>query len=411
VLGDQTLPGKSALTEHPPRMKVVGRHFRSGQPVELRLADRIVEVSAPAGGSTLATDLPWIAPGLVDLQINGYRGHEFGSPQTTVEAVVQIVEQLPAFGVTRFLPTVTTASRETLLHALSVLARAVATVPRVASSVAGVHLEGPYISAADGPRGAHPARHCRPPDWSEFAELQSAAGGLIRLVTLSAEFAEAPQFISRLRDAGITVALGHMNANAAQIRAAVDAGATLSTHLGNGADPILPRHPNYIWDQLAEDRLTATLIADGHHLPPAVVKSFVRAKTPERIVLVSDLSGMAGLPAGEYSTDFCRIEILADGRIVVAGQRQMLAGAARPIAAGIANAMRFAGVDLAAAVDMATSAPLRVIGLPSVELTVGQPADVVLLRLQRDREGLPCEVTIERTIAGGQVVFERPGAA
>ncbi len=147
-----------------------------------------------------------------------------------------------------------------------------------------------------------------------------------------------------------------MNASAAQVRAAVDAGATLSTHLGNGADPILPRHPNYIWDQLAEDRLTATLIADGHHLPSAVVKSFVRAKTPERIVLVSDLSGMAGLPAGEYSTDFCRIEILADGRIVVAGQRQMLAGAARPIAAGIANAMRFAGVDLAAAVDMATSA-------------------------------------------------------
>ena len=179
-------------------MKVVGRHFRSGQPVELRLSDRIVELSELSGDSTLATDLPWIAPGLVDLQINGYLGHEFSSPRLTAEAVARIVEQLPAFGVTRFLPTVTTASRETLRHALATIARAVAEMPRVARSVAGVHLEGPYISAADGPRGAHPLPHCRPPDWSEFAELQSAAGGLIRLVTLSAEFAEAPEFIARL---------------------------------------------------------------------------------------------------------------------------------------------------------------------------------------------------------------------
>jgi N-acetylglucosamine-6-phosphate deacetylase len=388
-------------------MKVVGRHFRSGQPIELRLTDRIADIGVPSGDCRSAADLPWIAPGLVDLQINGYLGHEFSSPRLTVEAVARVAEQLPAFGVTRFLPTVTTASRQTLRHALATIARAVAELPAVARSVAGIHLEGPYISAADGPRGAHPLEHCRPPDWSEFSELQSAANGLIRLVTLSAEYNETPNFVARLKADGIAVALGHMNADSAQIQAALDAGATLSTHLGNGAHPVLPRHPNYIWDQLADDRLTATLIADGHHLPPAVVKSFVRAKTPQRIVLVSDFSGMAGLPPGEYSTDLCRLEILDDGRIVVAGQRQMLAGASRPIAVGIANVMRFAEVDLATAVEMATGNPLRAIGLPPVELRAGEPADLLLFDVDRDNDGFVCGVTIRQTIAAGQVVFER----
>ena len=94
-----------------------------------------------------------------------------------------------------------------------------------------------------------------------------------------------------------------------------------------GHTPSLRRHPNYIWDQLAEDRLTATLIVDGFHLPPAVVKTFVRAKTADRVILVSDLSGFAGLPPGRHSTDLCELEILDDGRLVVAGQRDLLAGA------------------------------------------------------------------------------------
>ncbi len=387
-------------------MKVVGRHYRSGRPVELRLADRILAVGEPEAGA-LDARLPWIAPGFVDLQINGYRGQEFSAPELTVEAVIRIADQMPAFGVTRFLPTVTTASRSTLLHALATIARAAVDEPRMAARMPGIHLEGPYISAADGPRGAHPREHCRPPDWAEFAELQAAAGGRIRLVTLSAEYAGAPEFIARLRQSGVYVALGHLQASTAQIADAADAGATLSTHLGNGAHPILPRHPNYIWDQLAEDRLTATLIADGHHLPPAVVKSIVRAKTPQRIVLVSDLSGMAGLEAGEYATDFCRVEILADGRIVVAGQREMLAGASRPIGTGIANSMRFAGVDLATAVDMATSHPLRAIGLPPAELAAGQPADLVLFHIEHDARQAPTDLRIEQTIAGGQTVYAR----
>ena len=205
--------------------------------------------------------------------------------------------------------------------------------------------------------------------------------GRIRLVTLSAEYSAAPAFIAKLVAAGVRVALGHMQADAEQIRAAVAAGATLSTHLGNGCHTLLPRHPNYLWDQLAEDRLTATLIVDGHHLPAAVVRAFVRAKTPARTILISDWSGFAGLPPGEYATGLDRIEILADGRFVVAGQRTLLAGASAPLTVGIVNVMRFAGIDLATAWRMATSQALEAMCLPPVALCVGEPADVVLFRL------------------------------
>jgi N-acetylglucosamine-6-phosphate deacetylase len=164
----------------------------------------------------------------------------------------------------------------------------------------------------------------------------------------------------------------------------VDAGARLSTHLGNGCHPTLRRHPNYLWDQLADDRLTATLIADGHHLPPEVVKTFVRAKTAERTILVSDMSAMAGLPPGRYGSQLCELEILADGRIVIAGQVQLLAGASRPLTAGIANVMRFAGASLRDAVEMASYHPAALLGLHSCDLHPGASADFVLLRGTND---------------------------
>ena len=190
------------------------------------------------------------------------------------------------------------------------------------------------------------------------------------------------------------VSLGHTAADGRAIRAAVDAGARLSTHLGNGAHRMLRRHPNYIWDQLAEDRLTATLIADGHHLPPEVLKTFVRAKTPERVILVSDVSCMAGLPTGRYSTQLCELEILADGRLVLAGQDQLLAGAARPLLAGVANMVRLAGVTLRDAVDMASRRPAELLGLEPCSLAAGEPADFILVR-GLEGEPQPTLVSVE----------------
>jgi N-acetylglucosamine-6-phosphate deacetylase len=182
----------------------------------------------------------------------------------------------------------------------------------------------------------------------------------------------------------------------------------MSTHLGNGSHPTIRRHPNYIWDQLAEDRLVASIIADGHHLPPEVVKTIVRAKTPARTILVSDESGLAGLPPGRYECSGCELEILVDGRLVIAGQDQLLAGASRPIGDGVATVMRFAGVDLATAVEMATRNPLLLLGRHAGGLRPGDPADLVLFDLATDAAGCAEKLTVRATIADGHAVFGQP---
>jgi N-acetylglucosamine-6-phosphate deacetylase len=387
---------------------VLGRHYRHGRPVKVDIAaERIREVREVELSAGEAAQLPWLAPGFIDVQSNGYGGQEFSSPDLTAEKVAEITARQSAFGVTQYCPTVTTASRETFLHALAAIAEACRRWPAVAHAVAGIHVEGPYISPEDGPRGAHPLAHCRPPDWDEFQQFQEAAGGRIRILTMAAEYAGAPAFIARAVKNGVVIAIGHTAANSEQIRAAVDAGASLSTHLGNGAHRVLRRHPNYIWDQLADDRLMASLIVDGHHLPREVVQTFVRAKSPQRCLLVSDLSGLAGLPPGRYDTELCELEILADGRLVIAGQDQLLAGASLPIGVGVANVMAFAGVDLATAVDMATRQPALLLGREVPGLQQSDVADLVLFDLRQDAAGKP-ELTVRNTVSRGNSVYSLP---
>ncbi len=384
-------------------MQFAARAYDTRQPIWLRLEGNCVSEARGLPQNAQAAGLPWVAPGLIDIQVNGYGGQEFSSLDLTPERVAQIARQHEAWGVTAFCPTLTTQSFECLAHGLRTIARACEEDRAVRRAVWGIHLEGPYFNTEDGPRGAHPREHCRRPDFDEFCRLQEAAGGLIRIVTMSPEFEEAPHFISRAASAGVVVALGHMGATGAQIRAAVDAGARLSTHLGNGAHRMLPRHPNYLWDQLAEDRLLASLIVDGHHLPPEVVKVFVRAKTPSRVILVSDLSGLAGLPPGRYTSSGCEVEILEDGRLVIAGQRQLLAGASCPIGTCVVNVMQFAGVDLETAIEMASATPARLLGRRCGGLQPGDPADLVLFDLCQD----PPQLLVHATIAGGELVAGR----
>jgi N-acetylglucosamine-6-phosphate deacetylase len=180
-----------------------------------------------------------------------------------------------------------------------------------------------------------------------------------------------------LTAAGVVVALGHTAASGERIRAAVRAGARLSTHLGNGSHAVLPRHPNYIWEQLAEDGLWASLICDGHHLPPAVVCCMVRVKTPARTVLTCDASSLAGQRPGRYREWDQEFEVHPAGKVVVAGTGY-LAGSWAFTDLCVGNVIRFAGVSLADAVDMAGARPRKLLGLPACRIESGEPAELVL---------------------------------
>ncbi len=380
-------------------VRLLARRFDTLRPVAIEHDRGRIVAILPAADQP---GLPLVAPGLVDLQINGYGGIEFNDPQLTPDKVRQVALSQDPFGVTSFLATVTTDSHQVLSHAVATIGRAIGQVADVAARLPGIHLEGPFISPDDGPRGAHPRQHVRPPDWDEFRRLQDAAGGRIRLLTVSPEYDGASDFIRRVVDSGVLLAIGHTKATCDQIRAAADAGARLSTHLGHGAHPQIRRHPNYIWDQLADDRLTASLITDGHHLPPAVVKSMIRAKSPERIVLVSDITSMGGMPAGRYKTGLGELEVLANGKLVPAGQPDILAGASLPIHVCVANAIRFAGIDLAAAIAMASTRPAALIGNEGHTLEAGSAANLVLFDLPAP--AAPDRLIIRATINGGQLV-------
>jgi N-acetylglucosamine-6-phosphate deacetylase len=236
--------------------------------------------------------------------------------------------------------------------------------------------------------------------------MQEAAGGRIAILTLSPEYETTPQFIRKAVASGVVVSLGHTAATEDQITAAVDAGATLSTHLGNGAHANLPRHHNYIWAQLADDRLTAELIGDGHHLPSAVFKVFVRAKTVARCVLTSDISGLAGLPPGRYDSELCELEILPNGKLVVAGQREVMAGASAPLGTGVVNAMRFAGLSLAESIQMAVRNPATLLGIEPGGLEPGYLADFVLFDIADESDPTLAPMLVRKTILGGEVVYE-----
>jgi N-acetylglucosamine-6-phosphate deacetylase len=331
----------------------------------------------------------WLSAGFVDLQVNGYAGHDLNGLTLDTATVRALCQAMLKVGVTTFLPTLITAPEARICAALKAICEACAQHPEVAAMVAGIHVEGPHIAPEDGPRGAHPVADVRPPSIAEFDRWQVAAGGLVKLVTLSPHWPEAPTYIRHLVKAGVKVSLGHTSAEAPQITAAVDAGATLSTHLGNGSHAMLNRRHNHLWPQLADDRLTAMFIADGHHLTPAQLKVMLRAKGLERSLVVSDTVSLGGLPAGKYQTPIGgKVELHADGFLAIDdGTGNYLAGAALPLSAAIPVLVNQVGLTFGEAVNLMTSAPGRIVGGRGV-LAVGQPADLVSFRWESGLPGL-----------------------
>jgi N-acetylglucosamine-6-phosphate deacetylase len=298
-------------------------------------------------------------PGLFDLQVNGFAGIDFNSQDLTSDRVVEALERMCATGVTRCLPTLITSSFEQFAGSARVLAR----IPLAA--IAGIHMEGPYVSPEDGPRGAHPREYVRAASIDDFKRRQDAALGRIVLVTLAAEIAGAVGLIEHLVASGVRAAIGHTAATSGQIGDAIASGATLATHLGNGCAQMLPRHPNVIWDMLAADALFVSLIADGHHLPPATVKAMVRAKNPGRTLLVTDAMAAAGCKSGPYSMGGVKCELGDDGRVSLPGT-PYLAGSSLTLDRAIANTVRFTGLPVDAVIPMASTIPAGYLGTTTV---------------------------------------------
>lgn len=386
--------------------ELCGRHYITGEPVEIQLkGDHISTVVRLMGARAESACSNWLVPALVDLQVNGIAGRDFNLPKVKVEHVQEVTRALWKAGVVSYCPTITSGSREGMIHSLRTVAAACQSDPATGRAVLGIHLEGPYISPEDGPRGAHPVSAVRPPDYDEFQAMQEAAGGRIRIVTLAPEIPGAIPFIERLTAEGIVIGLGHLSANADQISAAVAAGARISTHLGNGSHAQLPRHPNYLWAQLACDDLWASIIPDGHHLPTDVVKCFLRCKGVDRTILVSDAMFATGMPPGEYVFMGHRVALTPGGRVQLAGT-PYLAGSALHLVEGIRNVMAFAGVTLAEAIQMGNQNPRRLLGMPTEpnELRPGAPADFLLLRQLGDLQSL----SLSATVVAGQLVYQEP---
>lgn len=394
------------------RMTLTGRRFPDAQTLAIHVEDGRISRHEPL--QTPSDDTPlqrWILPGFFDMQVNGFAGKAFMDAAVTVEDVAGMARAILATGTTRILPTVVTAPLDEMEHELRVIARAIEADPLVSAMCPGVHVEGPFLSPEDGPRGAHPRRHIRPPDIRTFERLLTAAGGRIVLMTLAPEVPGAIDLIRELAGRQILVSLGHHRADAEILNQAIEAGARMSTHLGNACDAMMPRHDNVIWKQLGDDRLWAGFIADGHHLPPEVLRCMLRAKTTRRSVLVTDAMSAAGMPPGIYRFGETEIEKREDGRIVLPGTT-FQAGSAADMPTVIANAVRLGGATWLEAVAMGAVNPATLLAggrhendAPSAHWTA-QAGEANLVELDWDTQEKAIHV---RRVVCGRTAWVREG--
>ena len=347
----------------------------------------------------------FLAPGFVDVQVNGFAGVDYNDPHASHEAIARSIRVMFTTGVARFFPTVITGSEERITGALRNLRRFKEEAQRSgmpeAHAMEAFHVEGPHISPETGPRGAHPLEHIRPPDVEEFKRWQEAADGHVRLVTVSPEWDQTPAYVRELIRSGVVASVGHTKATGEQIRSAVDAGASMSTHLGNAAHPSLPKTQNYIWEQLAEDRLTASFIVDGIHIPRAFFRAAVRAKGVERAVLVTDAVMPAMCSPGPYKLGQVDVELHENGSVTLVGSDR-LAGSALRMDHAIGNSMRLGGISLREALAMATVNPARAARIAGRQrgFAPGEKADLVRFRWDEAAKSIQI---IETVVAGASV--------
>lgn len=378
---------------------IEGIHYHTGKPIKVIIEDgSILEIR-----ELKATESKYlIAPGFVDLQVNGFHGIDFNDSGLKESEVQKVSQRLIENGVTAYLPTIITNSDKSIERSLKTIAKACSSNKLVQKTIQGIHLEGPFLSKEEGPRGAHPLQFIQAPNWEKFSAWQEAAEGRIKLITIAPEWEGSLGFIENCVESGVKVAIGHTAANTSQIEAAVKAGATLSTHLGNAAHLMLPRHPNYLWDQLASEKLWMSIIADGFHIHESVIKVFMKVK-PQSTFLISDSTQFAGLPPGKYQSPIGGDVVLNEnGRLFMERNPKLLAGSASSLLQCINFLVRNQLASMQEAIEMASIRPSQYINEEnSVGLKSGNKADLLVLEFKEK------ELEILQTIKTGELVYSK----
>ncbi len=357
-------------------MKTEGIDYKTGKAIEITLKEGIISKVKEVKKSQRHGI---IGPGLTDLQINGFHEIDFNSPALTSEKVYKATVALIMSGTTSFFPTFVTNSEAHYEKLLLAFNDAIDRYPLIRESIPGFHLEGPFISSDDGARGAHHPDYIQEPDWDMIQRLQEKARGKIKIITLAPEVKGSIALIKKCVKEGIIVAIGHSNAQPSDIRAAADAGASMSTHLGNACPVALPRHPNMIWEQLADDRLAAGLIADGHHLPASFLKTAIRTKG-KNCFLVSDSTMFAGMPPGEYESPIGgKVELDQNGRLFMKNQPELLAGASKSLYEGMVHLVQQNIASIKKSWELASVIPEKISGIKNKWLKEGSSANFIVL--------------------------------
>jgi N-acetylglucosamine-6-phosphate deacetylase len=348
------------------------------------------EVSARSGAAVVDAEGLLVAPGFLDLQVNGFAGLSFqaGDPA----ACRRISEALLPHGVTGFLPTVVTDTPEQMRQAVAAIGQGLP-----GSLALGVHVEGPFISPAK--RGSHRLDQIRPFDLREAEGWWQAAGGAVRMVTLAPEPEGNLEGVRALRRLGAVVAAGHSNATFEEAMAGVEAGIACATHVFNGMSGLQHRSPGLAGAVLASASLRGGVIADCHHVHPGALRALYRAKGPQELYLVTDAVPAAGLPPGCYQ--WVSGTVISDGETVRTEQDGGLAGSMLTMDRAVANMVSAVGADLADALTMASLTPAEVLGLSDRgRIQPGARADLVLLDEQ---------LQVVMTIVSGEIRYQRKG--
>ncbi|HOK05450.1 MAG TPA: hypothetical protein PLN24_09370, partial [Victivallales bacterium] len=252
--------------------------------------------------------------GFVDLQVNGLKGVDFSSEKLTRDAVVFLCEELRRNKTIAFLATIITCPHKLLLRNIELISSAFK-YEIVRKTLLGFHLEGPFISKVDGARGAHNPDYVSENRISWLNEVVKSSQGKIKIITVSAEQKGICRFIKAARRMNIIISLGHQMADRKDIQSAVEAGANLLTHFGNGLPKLIDRFENPLWPSLAEERLKTMIIPDGHHIPSDLIKVVFRVKGINNVIAVSDASSMALMPPGDYYSMGNKIRIERSGKL------------------------------------------------------------------------------------------------